>query len=693
MMWPWAADLIPRGVLSLTLVAVSALVAGCHGNRILQPDPGGDAANGDAPGDPVTPVDSRYRTRLLVPPDFAALQGETQGEVKYLFRVDGRQVQPPLTEPCYFQDMHQFDWHILFLWSFPELAAMTLDDYDNWVLIEATRVWWGGGIQIWPAVRHPGTGALGIMSYTVYADADPRGNLTAADVVEVDGRIKSCAPFVAALLAFVPADAQQENLVLTERALLSDNGVAVVMSDELVPGIASQSYSVGEGYGTLRVVPSAEHPSDYSVRDVVVTQGAPNNLSVVAGLVTAEAQDSQSALAVRLQHRALPNAAVISIYDNAYVSALEHWLVHVVVAADAITLEPARLEDAETYWLTHRPPMTPAAADLSVSALADLSALAADDAPAYGIKAANLAELYPLLQPANRPTGFAVPFARYRTFAVASGVDGLVAAALADPQVRLSATVKDAALAAIRDRIVGAPLDPTLLAEVRQSILTSFGAGAASLPLRLQSSADLEDFEASTSADLYAPQGGYSTVDLQDEGRLAQAVLGVWAELWTARAFDARDYYGMNQSDAVMGIIVSPAALMEQANAVAITNLLLDAGDPVYRVVSQPGDASVTRPVDPTATAEIVTFRRTGTPPAPTELVWLVTSSLLPPGVHVWSDQDLMTLADLLFLVQDQFASAVYPGIAPLQLAIEVARTGEGNIVLSAVRPYVGSSP
>ena len=62
--------------------------------------------------------------------------------------------------------------------------------------------------------------------------------------------------------------------------------------------------------------------------------------------------------------------------------------------------------------------------------------------------------------------------------------------------------------------------------------------------------------------------------------------------------------------------------------------------------------------------------------------------SSLSPIQPLWSAAQLEQLAGLLFLVQDHFASAVYPQSAGLSLDLEIKLTADDRIVIKQARPY-----
>ena len=180
--------------------------------------------------------------------------------------------------------------------------------------------------------------------------------------------------------------------------------------------------------------------------------------------------------------------------------------------------------------------------------------------------------------------------------------------------------------------------------------------------------------------------------DLTEEKTIAEAVRKVWRSLWNLRAYDEREYYGIDHKKVYMGIAVHPSFVMEQKEAVAITHLRPDDGAPLYRIVSQLGDIGVVRPDIPGAVPETLVFRRTAEG-GYTDLKQLVASSEAPEGAMVWSEAEIAELAGLLFAVQDHFAAEVYAHITDLRLDIELEMTRDDRIVIKQARPYLGIEP
>lgn len=707
-----------------------------------EPDATGDAAGPDAAPDTGGDPAPRYLTRLASPADFAAVALE--GEVKYLARVEGRTPPPPLEADCYFQDMHQAEWHLQFLHGFPELAGITMDEYVQWVMHPTERRLWGGALVSFPAVRHPLSGATGVFVYTVYTAHDVAQPITVDDLTAVHTRLAQCAPFAADLLVWVPENPTQKQFAQAAGATLTERGVAWLLPEQLVSGLPFVAYSEGEGYGTLRVVPRGAElvEGSYGPRDVVVVESAPNDIAVVAGLVAADPQNLHSHVNLRLSEKGIPNASVPGIYENAWVQALDGLLVHLVVRADAVTIEAARIEDAEAFWEANRPDIGTVRSDLTVRALTSFAHLGHADAVAFGAKAANLGELYAALPAPHRVEGFGVPFAWYADYVAENGLDDAIAALAADPRMESDRNYRADTLDSLRRRLKRGRLPAGFETELHARLRAAFGATAETTRIRFRSSTNAEDLTAFSGAGLYDSRSGCladdldgdevgpshclgatekahveaqlatfqaeyaahperawlvdlieeAQEDLTEEKPVANAVRKVWASLWNDRAWEERAYYGIDHTAVYMGLAVEAAFVLEQVNAVAVTNLGGggDAGDPLYRVVSQRGEWSVVRPEDPTLIAEVVTFRRSGDPPAPTDVRVLVPSSLVAEGETVWSEADLATLAGLLFTAQDHFAAAVYPELDPLRLDIEVKLTRDGVVQLKQARPYLG---
>ena len=465
-------------VLVRPLAIVLALAACTPSATPIDHRPDRDAGHSDAGVQDASappPPDPRFRSRLSSAADLSALVDPNgDGAIKFLAGKDGAAPIGPLTEPCYFQSARRFEWHIDLLRTFEGLEDLSFDAYTAMVIAPATRRMWGGAVRPWPG---------GVVTCALYGE-----ELSVADVAEATGSLEGCAPIFGSALAFLPGSAAQKAFARASRGALEAAGVQVVFPEDLAAGVAFETYSAGRGFGTLRIVPKHAALADYGPRDVVIVEAAPNDIAVVAALITADRQSLHSHVNLRLAEKGIPSVAVPKIYEDALVASMDGQLVQVVASASGARIEPALLADAEVFWRAHRPTPPEVIADLTERRLLPFAELRADQAAAYGAKAANLGELHTLLDAEHRAEGFGVPLSAYATFMQANGLDRQVASMLADPRMDSDRVFKQAALSSLRAAIRAAPLVPGFFEQL-QPRLQALGA----VRIRFRSSTNVED--------------------------------------------------------------------------------------------------------------------------------------------------------------------------------------------------------
>jgi hypothetical protein len=704
-------------------------------------DGGGDGGDGsaEAGGETGAPAEVDFLYRLDGPADFLRLAGE-EWAVKYLSPVApaARGVPAALAQTCVLQNTARFPLHFGFLKTFPEYATLDFTSYLALTQKNAGRVFFAGELKLLAGAVHPRTGARGVLVYFVFAAAsDP---LSVDDLATVDARLKDCAPYARDLLVLTAMDAEQEAALTARAGELSARGITFARHDQLRPGLGAESYSVAEGYGFLRVFPAGTSTAEAGPRDLVIAESASEQTGLVAGLVTTLPQNVHSHLNLRLREKKIPNARVADIRQDQAITNLDGRLAHLVVSETEVRITPALREDAEAFWKSRRPPVQPLRANLDERRVRNLAELHHADLEAYGVKAANLGELHAVLPAANRPEGFAVPFSLGTEFLRERGLDGTVEAVLNDPRTRSDARFRRASLAALRDEIEDQALPlPTVMA-LAPAAEAAFGPGFRTLPIRFRSSSNAEDGEVASGAGLYESARGCFADDLDGDTRgpslclgeaeraalsaelgrrqaeflahrertwlldiiddlesdltkekpVARALKKVWASLWTDRAFEEREYFGMDHRLAAMAVAVNASFVMERLDAVAVTNLPVMTGDPLYRVVSQRDCLPVVRPPEPNLVAETLTFTRGMGDVVATPV--LVTRSSLSTG-PLWTDGQRDLLGKLLFAVQDHFATKVYAHLPRLSLDLEIKLTDDERIVIKQARPYLDVAP
>lgn len=725
-----------RSLAACSLALAGPWASACTDADRLAPSGGGAGAGGEAGAG--SGADVEFLNELPTTEAYASLAAEG-AEVKYLATVDGREPEVALAgAECLFQNTSKYAYHVQFLRTLPGYEGLSSERYADLVLRRESRTMWGGGLRLFPATLHPVTGGEGVLAYTIYSGSSAQEMLTLDDVVEVDRRLKTASSFASDFMVFAPdGSAQTAAMAALAEELLAE-GVTLVEPSALRPGFTAETYVEAEGYGYLRLVPDGASAENVGPRDVLLIDAAPNDLGLVAGLVTRVPQSLGSHVNLRLREKGIPSAAVASIFENTVIAALADRLVHVTARGTRVEITPARLEDAEVFWSAHRPDIGEPQSDLDVTELRSLDDLRAEAAVAFGTKAANLGELSLVLPEDNRVSGFALPFSAYADFMAQTGLDAEVDSLLADEQVYVDAAHKRARLESIRDQIRAAELSAPLMASLAEAIDAAYGEAGTTTRLRFRSSTNAEDLPGVSGAGLYdsrsgclgddldADEAGPSAClsqehetylraelqrrreeletyperaflheliadlesDLADEKSAWRAVRRVWASLWNERAFDDREYYGLDHRAVFMGIAVHPTFVGEELEAVVVTGLEPDSAEPLYRVVSQRGEIGVVRPLDPDARPEILTFRR-AEDDTPTQITLVQSSSLAEHGAALWSDARVEELAALLFAVQDHFSVTVYPDIMPLMLDIEVDVTMDGRTVIKQARPYV----
>ena len=202
--------------------------------------------------------------------------------------------------------------------------------------------------------------------------------------------------------------------------------IPVITTDELFAGITYQPLNLGETYAQVHVLTAAELATTYvSPRELVVLDRVPNDLTVVAGVVTDQLQTPLSHVNVLSQQRGTPNMGLRGAHAR-FAPLADRWVRLTVRAFDWEVVE-VTADEAETWWQAHRPtPVTVPPPDYSVTAILDIDDVGTADLPAVGGKAANYGELRDLAgsgAPIRVQDALVVPVSFYRQFLTANGFD------------------------------------------------------------------------------------------------------------------------------------------------------------------------------------------------------------------------------------------------------------------------------
>jgi pyruvate phosphate dikinase-like enzyme len=463
------------------------------------------------------------------------------------------------------------------------------------------------------------------------------------------------------MLAFHPTS---EALTATAAALPSE--IPVIGTDELYAGIDYQPLSLGTAVGRLLFTTAAAIETSYvSYQDIVVLDEAPNDISVVQGIITEEFQTPLSHINVLSRNRGTPNMGLRGALGNTELRAFDGALVKLTVTADAWAVEAISEEDAAQWWQDHAPaPVVLPPMDLTETTLRDIAEVTPEptgtaslrDAiktavQAYGGKAAQYSILYRTPDvPIKR--AFAVPIYYYDQFMRDNGFYDRVAALLADPAFATDPATRDEALATLRADMLATPLDVGFEAALQAAIADGFGGYE---KLRFRSSSNSEDLDGFPCAGCYNSYSG-ETADLAD---MEDAIRKVYADVWQFRTFEERSYYGVDHTSVGMALLVAQNFSDEEANGVAVTANPFDASglDPAFYInVQFGGDVEVVSPPAGVSSDQLLYYFDQPNQP----VTYITHSSLLASG-NVLTSSQLHELGVALDAIRTRFSAAYGP--------------------------------
>ncbi|MDW3647777.1 MAG: PEP/pyruvate-binding domain-containing protein [Bacteroidia bacterium] len=350
-------------------------------------------------------------------------------------------------------------------------------------------------------------------------------------------------------------------------------GIPKISFEELYAGQNYQALNLEKNYGYLNKLRLADLEDTYLGRhDIVLLDGIPNDVSVVAGIITTEFQTPLSHINVLSNSRGTPNMALRDGWENPKLDSLIGELVYLEVQADSFIIRKADIEEAINFWSQTEPQDTVyLAKNTTTSGLIELRNAGYADVGLIGGKAANFAELMkirvgsnPIPLPENP---FAIPFYYYQQHIEAAGLDVFIQDMLRDNRFNSDPAYRKGQLEILRDSIRSAALNATLLELVRNKIQNF----AEFSSIRFRSSTNAEDLEDFSGAGLYS---SHSAKKDHNSKTIENAIRKVWASLWNWRAYEERSYYKIDHLSCAMGILVHRSFPDEDANGVLITRNL-----------------------------------------------------------------------------------------------------------------------
>ncbi len=462
----------------------------------------------------------------------------------------------------------------------------------------------------------------------------------------------------------------------------SASRVRLLFEDDLSgPDADFVALNPGVGLGLLRALEPDERPHP---RDIGLYETLPNELPRLAGIISATPQTPLSHVNLRAIQSGIPNAYVRGALEDPDIDSLLDSYVRYTVTADGWSLREATVEEVLDHYADSRPPapQTPER-DLSVREIAPLRRVSFDDWDAFGVKAANVAELGRLgFPPGTVPEGFAIPFAFYDEFMKANGLYDEVREMLAEPGFSGDFDLQEKRLKDLRSRIRKAETAEWMIEALREM--------HASWPdsdqsLRYRSSTNNEDLPGFNGAGLYDSYTQHPEETVEDG--IDKSLKQVFSSLWNFRAFTEREFFRIDHLEAAMGVLVHPNFEDERANGVAVSFDPFFGRPTHYYVNTQLGEDLVTNPEARSVPEELL-LSKTGT--GDDLFVVLALSNLAPPGELLMSESQLDQLRRHLSTIHDHFQSLYGPAPGErFAMEIEFKITKDDVLSIKQARPWV----
>ncbi|HEY0709632.1 MAG TPA: PEP/pyruvate-binding domain-containing protein [Polyangia bacterium] len=455
-----------------------------------------------------------------------------------------------------------------------------------------------------------------------------------------------------------------------ERLVPSGSALKVKTTKDLYEKIDYQPLNLASSIGKLRFLKADALASTYvGFRDIVVLDNVPNDISVVAGIITEEFQTPLSHINVLSQNRKTPNMGLRNAQTNQALKKLEGKWVRLTVGGTEYKVEEVSFEESEKWWEANRPKgVTVTPADTSVTGIHDITTIVVPSDTvslkdsikkallAFGGKATHYAAMAQAnLVPMTNPKGFAIPVYYYDQFLKENKFDLRIDELLKETAFRSDPALREAKLKELRDQMEDAPVNK----DFEKLLMDKIAKEYAGVPLRFRSSSSAEDLDGFSGAGLYTSKTG----DPRDPTKpYLKAVKKVWSSVWYFRGFEERDYRGVDQKAVGMALLVHPSFPEEEATGVALTANPFDPSglQPGFFINVQPGDNSVTLP-DAKVTADqfIYLFDQPGKP-----IVYIDHSSLIPAGTTVLNPTQVFELGQALDKIHKFFRPVYGPTAA-----------------------------
>jgi Pyruvate phosphate dikinase, AMP/ATP-binding domain len=481
------------------------------------------------------------------------------------------------------------------------------------------------------------------------------------------------------------------------------SSVQVTTTDELYAQIDYQPLTLGSTIGRIHFARAAELADVYlKYEDIAVLDQAPNDISVVAGLITEEFQTPLSHVNVLSQNRGTPNMGLRGAFDNEELRALDGKWVRLTVGGTDWSVEEVTAEEAADFWATRLPePVVLPPLNLDVKDLLDIEDVTPEvegvslrdvikeAVRAFGGKAAQYSILAKTEGVPVRKA-FGVPVFYYQQFMEENGLFARIDALLEDEAFIADPAVREAALQQLRDDMKIAPVNAAFQALLKAKMEADYPGQT----MRFRTSTNSEDLDGFPCAGCYESQTG-DPVSWDD---VLDAVRETWASIWLFRTFEERSFYGIDHHSVGMALLVHHNFPAEEANGVATTNNPFDPSglEPAFYVnVQWGGDAEVVHPPPGVTSDSFLYFFDNPNQP----ITFIGRSNLVPKGETVLTTAQTYELGVALKAIHERFSPAYGPKSGnrgwygmdvEFKFDDEDSEDGKAHLVIKQARPYPG---
>jgi hypothetical protein len=373
---------------------------------------------------------------------------------------------------------------------------------------------------------------------------------------------------------------------------LKKSSESFVTLNQLIKHVGGKKMDVlnpGTAYGLLKLVKNDKELDLLLPTDIALLNYSPIHIPPVAGILSLKPQTPLSHVNLLAKNRGTFNAYVTDIYAIPGLKALVGKYVKLSNVGDKVIVEKTtkKLAEENQKNTVRKPVIIP---EINQE-MPELISLTKENekfisTSFIGAKAANYYLLLQALPDMTRPA-YAIGFKGY--FETIKGEPETLIQNFLKDKTKFTKQEKSKVLEKIRVSIQKSNALPTTILTSIRKVLEKY---PAKTKIRLRSSTNNEDLPEFNGAGLYESKG-FNSKD--NDEKLKKKILAVYSSLWSDRAFEEREFFGIDHLKVGMSILIQEAFQKEVANGVIVTTLTTT-GKVQIIVNSQSGEHSVTNP-------------------------------------------------------------------------------------------------